>query len=161
MNYQWSFFRMLDVALYAIFVGIVGILVQAIVQLTVCTIENKIRVAISLLTLLMNFVASLGVFFSTGDIHDHKHWRYAVCKTVFLFTGVLSPYSAFYVLLPQWVTWHGFAIICSVLTFVKSYNMLKFMFTWLFQKNRIAIKYVIDKFSLSVFRCELPVDVSV
>lgn len=160
MNYQWLFFRLLDVALYAIFVGIVGILVQAIVQLTERTIENKIRVAISLITLVMNFVASLGMFFSTGDIH-HTHWRDAVCKTVFLFTGVLSPYSAFYVLLPQWVTWHGFAIICSVLTFVKSYNMLQFMFTWFFQKNHTAIKYVTDKFSLSVFRCELPVDVSV
>nr|GFA87084.1 hypothetical protein [Tanacetum cinerariifolium] len=52
--------RLLDEPQYAISIGVMGILVQTTAQVTTtCTTENRNRLAISLATLLINFVVAL------------------------------------------------------------------------------------------------------
>lgn len=84
----------MHVALYAIFVGIVGILMQSIIQLSESNTRSKIFVGTSLATLVTNFVASLWVF-SPNSGTQHIHRNIMIFKMIFEFTGILSPYLAF------------------------------------------------------------------
>ncbi|KAI3741184.1 hypothetical protein L1987_58851 [Smallanthus sonchifolius] len=146
--------RSLDVALYGIFVGIMAILVGTSVQMTKSTQENKIHMAFCLATLVMNFVTLLSVFSQKDDIH-HKGLKTIIFKVIFIFTGILSPYLAFCLLLPEWFTWFGFVIICIIVTIIKGHNIMKFIITWPYQKLAITIKYVIAKFSVLFLRDQL------
>ncbi|KAL8254040.1 hypothetical protein R6Q59_032261 [Mikania micrantha] len=152
--------RLLHVALYAIFVGIVGILLQSIVQLSESNTENKIFIAMSLAALVINFVASLWVF-SPADNIRHKCRKTMVFKIIFEVTAILSPYLAFYVLLPEWVTWHGFLVLCMVLTLWKSYNTIQFICTWSCHKVAFAVKSIKNKLLFLISICESSTDVDV
>lgn len=135
-------------------------LVQTIAQMTKFTSENKIRMGISLASLLVNFFAALWTFSLPNDIQQN-HWKVVVFNIVFIITGILPPYSAFSMLVPHWLTWYGFAIICCVVTFVKGYNILEIMYTCSSQKVNVATKYVIEKFTLLNKTRQLPIDDSV
>ena len=135
-----------------------GILVQTTAQVTKCSAENRKRLAISLATLLINFVVALWAFSRRHDIQQNQS-KIVIFNIVFIFTGILSPYANLSILVPEWFTWHGFVIICAFVTIVKGYNVIV---AWFKQKVVLAVRYKIDKLWVLVFGMDqLPIVVGV
>ncbi|GKB82536.1 hypothetical protein Tco_0949431, partial [Tanacetum coccineum] len=112
-------FRLLHKAGYVAYLTVYGIVVQTIAQKADdFADENNIRLGISLGSIVVNLVAELWELTLTDDIP----WKVIVFKIFFIFTGILSPYAAFFMLAPDWFTWYVFAIICTVITFIWAYE---------------------------------------
>ena len=137
-----------------------AIFMQTVAEMIEYTPENKKRMGIALATLLINFIATLCTFSFTVDTQNN-HWKAIIFNFVFSFTGILCPYSVFSMLLPQWLTWHGFAIVCAVLTFIKCYNELQLIGIWFCQKIFDSMMYVIEKLSMLIFGSWSPTDAMV
>ncbi|GJY47732.1 hypothetical protein Tco_0436795 [Tanacetum coccineum] len=151
MNENDDRFRLLHLAMYATYPGVMGILVPTIAQMTQPTTENKMLMGISLATLVMNFIATVWIFPQISDLAK-DHWKVVTFDIVFIFTGILSPYLAFSVLIPRWGTWQGFAIICTMV-FVKVYNVLSIVLIRTYRKVVVAMDYVTEKFLVLILKC--------
>nr|GEX68757.1 hypothetical protein [Tanacetum cinerariifolium] len=152
MNENDGPFRLLHLAMYATYLGVMGILVPTIAEMTQPTTENKMLMGISLATLVMNFIATLWIFPQISDLAE-DHWKVVTFNIVFIFTGILSPYLAFSILIPRWGTWQGFAIICTMVVFVKVYNVLSIVLIWIYRKIVVAMDYVTEKFLVLILKC--------
>lgn len=131
---------------YVAYLTVCGILVQTIAQRADQSADaNHIRLGISLGAIAVNLAAGLWALTLTEDI-PHNHWKAIVFKMVFVFSGILSPFAAYSILAPDWLT-YGFAIICTVITLYKCYNVLKSTFIWAYEKVVDTTIYVIGKLS--------------
>ncbi|KAI3686205.1 hypothetical protein L1987_79878 [Smallanthus sonchifolius] len=107
--------RSFNMAMYGIFVAIEAILMGAVVEMTERSQENRIQMGICLATLVINYVAALWLFSQTTTVIPHiEAHKIIFFKVIFIFTGILSPYLAFSVLLPEWFNCLGYSSIDGV-----------------------------------------------
>ncbi|PWA74784.1 hypothetical protein CTI12_AA249290 [Artemisia annua] len=118
---------------------------QTTAQLAKVTAYNKSLFGISIGAFVVNFVAALWAFSLTGVI-EHDSWKILVFKTVFYFTGILSPYVAVSVLLPQKFAWYLFATICVTMMcviIILFKNVLKSRLTLSYEKVVYATRWML------------------
>ena len=96
--------RLLKEKQYALYAGACVSLLQTIAQLVERTPYHMLLFVISIGAFVVNFIAAFWAF-SVTRVIEQDSWEIVVFKTVFYFTGILAPYSAVSVFIPQKFAW--------------------------------------------------------